>query len=117
MCPVMSKWTMQTHYEKNHASYVQKTNNLLKSRPNLQKSSLALLLTQAKGHLFDMAAQHFNHVFWWYSLKPFENKKPEPTGKLKKMIIKNFGSVENWRQDFIAQGAATIWEWVVLAGS
>jgi len=117
MLPYMSEWTMKTHYTVNHQGYVNNTNKLLANKPDLQKSKLALLLTQAKGPLFDQAAQHFNHVIWWYSMQPASKEYTEPSGKLKALIIQHFGSIENWRADFIKKAKAQFgsgWCWLVF---
>lgn len=42
------------------------------------------------------------------------NKKSEPSDKFKKMVAKDFGSYENWKDDFIATGKMRGIGWAIL---
>ena len=112
--PYMSEWTMKTHYEVNHQGYVNKTNGLIKDQPKFQNMKLAMLLTLAKGNLFDQAAQHFNHVVWWFSMRPPQSNNI-PQSQLMTMIVRDFGSFENWKNDFIKKAKSRFgsgWCWL-----
>ena len=115
MEPNISEWTMKTHYERNHRVYVNKTNELTSKLPHFQKLSLAMVVSQAQGGLFNQSAQHFNHVIWWFSLQiPQLNNTPTPM--LRKQIIKDFGSFENWKKDFVSKALSVFgsgWAWLV----
>lgn len=117
MIPHISEWTMQTHYEVNHAGYVKKSNDIIADQPQFQTQKIALLLTQVKGSLFNNLAQHFNHVVWWFSMKPPEQTTYEPTQIIKSMMVRDFGSVENWRSDFIEKAKGQFgsgWCWLCV---
>lgn len=115
MQPYISEWTMKTHYERNHRGYVDKTNELLSTKPTYQQMSLAMLVSQSKGKLFEMSAQHFNHTFWWFSMKP-PKALNLPSEKVLNHIIKDFGSIQNWKNDFISKAQSQFgsgWVWLV----
>jgi Fe-Mn family superoxide dismutase len=65
--------------------------------------------------MFNNAAQHFNHSFFWNSLKP--NGGGEPTGDLKAAIDRDFGSFQAFRDQFKTTAATHFgsgWAWLVL---
>jgi len=104
MYPYISELSIQIHYDKNHRAYVDKANSILKDLPQYHNDRLALLLTQVKGSLFNNLAQHFNHTLWWFSIKPPQSTSYDPPLIIQKMMIRDFGSVDNWRTDFINKG-------------
>ncbi len=48
--------------------------------------------------IFNNAAQAWNHDFFWKSMRP--NGGGEPEAALKERIERDFGSVENFKQEF-----------------
>jgi len=117
MKPYLSEWTMRTHYEVNHLGYVKRVNSIIKDQPQYQDQKLAMLLTIVKGKLFNNLAQHFNHVVWWFSLKPPHLTTFDPPTTIAKMMIRDFGSFNNWRSDFIEKAKNQFgngWVWLCL---
>jgi Fe-Mn family superoxide dismutase len=115
MQPYISEWTMKSHYERNHRNYVNKLNELLVKAPAYQNMSLGMLVSRSKGSLFEMSAQHFNHVFWWFSIKPPKPLKL-PSETVLNHIVKDFGSMQNWKNDFINKAQSQFgsgWVWLV----
>lgn len=117
--PVISKKTIQFHYEKHHQAYVQKTNELIEHTDLKDKTLEEIVLYAASDSvyttLFNNAAQAWNHSFFWNSLKP-ANEKGEIPEKLMKLIIQDFGSVENLKKELIQKGLAQFgsgWVWLV----
>src|ERR1700730_9479855 len=70
LAPHISKETLEFHHGKHHATYVTNLNNLAKGTPNESKSVEEIMKTAGPGGLFNNAAQHYNHSFYWKSLKP-----------------------------------------------
>ena len=70
-----------------------------------------------KAAIFNNAAQVWNHMFYWHSLKP--NGGGEPSAALKQKIETSFGSLDACKKEF-AQAAMTQfgsgWAWLVLDG-
>ncbi|MBC7171832.1 MAG: superoxide dismutase, partial [Polyangiaceae bacterium] len=55
------------------------------------------------------------HTFFWDSMKP--NGGGAPTGDVKDLLVRDFGSVENFAEEFSTKGMAQFgsgWAWLVL---
>ena len=117
LMPTSSEWTVKTHYEVNHAGYIKKANQLLSQKPALQDQKLAMLLTQTHDNLFNQLAQHFNHVIWWFSMIPSDQTTFDPPLLIKNMMIRDFGSVQSWRDDFLQKSLRQFgsgWCWLCV---
>ena len=97
--PHISKETLEFHYGKHHNAYVTKLNDMLPGS-GLEGKSLEDIIKKAEGGLFNQAAQHYNHSFYWECLGP--NKGGEPSGKVKDAIDKAFGNFSTFREKFTA---------------
>jgi len=101
LAPHLSKETLEFHHGKHHGTYVTTLNRLVKENSKLKDSSLEEILKKAEpGPLFNNAAQHWNHSFYWTSMKP--KGGGHPTGKLADGIKKAFGEFEAFKKKFIA---------------
>ncbi len=113
LTPHMSAETFEYHYGKHHAAYVKNLNALIDGTP-LADQSLEEILDSAEGGLFNNAAQHFNHSFFWNCLSP--NGGGEPQGELAAAIERDFGSYAAFSEQF-AKACATHfgsgWGWLV----
>jgi Fe-Mn family superoxide dismutase len=110
--PFISSETIQYHYHKHHAGYVNKLNELIKNTV-YEKMSLSSIIRDSQGAVFNNAAQVFNHTFYWSSLS---GKKSLPGKELLEKINNDFGSVEALKEEFIKAGAALFgsgWVWLV----
>ncbi len=117
--PYISSKTLEFHHGKHHAAYVTNTNNLIQGTP-LENADLETIIKESaqdsnKVGIFNNSAQVWNHTFYWYSMKP--NGGGEPPKSLLDQIIKDFGSFDNFKNEF-KQAAATQfgsgWAWLVL---
>jgi superoxide dismutase, Fe-Mn family len=115
LAPVISAETLKLHHGKHHKKYVDTANQLLEKEP-LRASSVEEVVRQAKGKLFNNAAQAWNHDFYWKSLSP---KRQRPSGALLHRLEKDFGSYDKFADAFsqaaIAQFASG-WAWLVEKG-
>jgi len=110
--PFISAETLQYHYGKHHAGYVNKLNELIKGT-EYENMSLSSIIRDADGAVFNNAAQVFNHTFYWNSLS---GVKSAPSGKLLLKIDDDFGSVDALKKEFIEAGATLFgsgWVWLV----
>lgn len=119
--PVISANTLSFHYGKHHKTYVDNLNNLV-ANSDLAGQSLEQIIKATAGQadkaaIFNNAAQIWNHMFYWHSLKP--NGGGEPPAALKQKIEAAFGSVDACKKE-LAQAAVTQfgsgWAWLVLDG-
>jgi Fe-Mn family superoxide dismutase len=116
--PFISEKTFGFHYGKHHQAYVTNLNNLVK---DTEFASLTLSEIISKTHsdadksgIFNNAAQVWNHSFFWHSMKP--QGGGEPIGNLQIQINKDFGSFENFKEEFKKAGATQFgsgWAWLV----
>jgi len=113
--PQMSARTLQLHHGKHHASYVEKLNQLIRntSFANLELDAIVL---QAEGAIFNNAAQHWNHAFFWECLRPAGG--PGPAGNLRAAIDAGFGSIAAFQKKFSAAAAGNFgsgWTWLATS--
>lgn len=110
--PVISPETLDYHYGKHHAAYVNNLNNLI---PGTQFENLSLenIIKKAEGGIFNNAAQVYNHTFFWNCLSP--NSGGAPTGDIADAINKYFGSFKDFKEKF-SKAAVTLfgsgWAWL-----
>jgi len=116
--PHVSAKTLSFHHGKHHNAYVTNLNKLVEgtdlANKTLEEIMKATVNDASKKGIFNNAAQTWNHTFFWNSMNP--NGGGEPSGVLKEKIVKQFGSVEKFKEEF-AQKASTLfgsgWTWLV----
>ena len=111
--PHISAETVEYHFGKHHASYVNKLNELV-SGTRFENHSLEELIRNADGAIFNNAAQVWNHSFYWDCLSPTGGG--EPSGGLGSAIREFFGDFQTFRQKFTAAALSNFgsgWTWLV----
>jgi Fe-Mn family superoxide dismutase len=111
--PHISKETLEFHYGKHHNAYVTKLNAALPGS-EFEGKSLEEIIKTSSGGVFNNAAQVWNHTFYWNCLSP--NGGGEPSGKIADAINANFGSFEDFKQQFTDASATLFgsgWSWLV----
>lgn len=114
LAPAMSAETIEYHWGKHHATYVANLNKLIKGTAFEEKALEEIVKTAPKGGIFNNAAQHYNHSFFWQCLTPNGGGRPE--GSLLAAIEKDFGSFDAFVEKFSADAAANFgsgWTWLV----
>lgn len=113
---ILSEETFEYHYGKHHAAYVNNLKNLIKDT-SFQNSNIETIILQGYKEnnfpLFNNAAQHWNHTFFWNSLSP--NGGALPYGKVAELIIRDFGSFEHFKEQFSTTAAKLFgcgWTWL-----
>lgn len=112
--PHLSAETLEYHHGKHHAAYVNNLNNLIKGTPNESKSLEDIIKTAPSGGLFNNAAQHFNHSFYWKSLAAKAGGAPK--GAVADAIKSGFGSFDEFKKKFTEAATTHFgsgWAWVV----
>lgn len=102
--PHIDTKTMEIHYSKHHAAYVNKLNEALASAEEYQGKTIeelfqlmdkmTLVLQKA---LRNQGGGHWNHSFFWTILSP--GNKPF-SGKVADAITSKYGSLENFKKTF-----------------
>ena len=119
--PVITAHTLSFHYGKHHKTYVDNLNKLVAGTP-LADESLEKIVTSTAGvadkaGIFNNAAQHWNHSFYWKSLRP--NGGGEPPALLKQKIDAAFGGVDALKKELLAAATGQFgsgWAWLVEDG-
>ena len=116
---IMSAETFDFHHGKHHKAYVDKLNAAVVEKG--LAGSLADIIRDAKTRgdkaVFNNAAQHWNHSFFWQCLAPPEGQKPE--GKLADLIADGFGDTATLLaklKDEAVGHFSNGWAWLVLDG-
>lgn len=99
--PIISEESFEYHYGKHHAAYVNNLKGLVKDT-ELEGMDVVDLIKRAHREqnipLFNNAAQHWNHSFFWNCLSP--NGGKNPNGKIKELIERDFSSFDNFKEEF-----------------
>jgi Fe-Mn family superoxide dismutase len=110
--PVMSARTVEFHWGKHEAAYINNLNKLLEGTP-MENDTLEEIVRKADGAIYNNAAQAWNHIFFFFQLSPDPKKKPE--GVLAHAIEDSFGSLEKFKEEFAKAGATLFgsgWAWL-----
>ena len=112
--PVISEQTINFHYGKHLQNYVNTLNTLIQGTEFEGKSVEEIVKTAPDGPIFNNAGQTLNHTYYFLQFKS-PVKGNEPTGKIAEVLVRDFGSVENFKKEF-TQAAATLfgsgWAWL-----
>jgi superoxide dismutase, Fe-Mn family len=114
LAPHISRETLEYHYGKHHAAYVKKLNELI-AKTDFAEMALEEIIRRAeKGPIFNNAAQHWNHSFYWRCLSP--EGGGEPKGDLKLAIDRYFNSFTEFAKEFSHSAIEQFgsgWAWLV----
>ena len=108
---------MELHHQKHHQTYITNLNKALEasasalSRGDLQDSQAQISAIRFNG------GGHINHSLFWKNLAPSSQGGGQiQDGPLKTAIVRDFGSVEEFKKTFNAKTAAiqgSGWGWLV----
>jgi Fe-Mn family superoxide dismutase len=118
--PFIDEETMRIHHTKHHQTYVDKLNAALDGHKEFEGLEVEDLLknldripedirTAVRNH----GGGHSNHSFFWPLLK----KNVPFGGAVSERIVKQFGSVEKFREDFSNRAALLFgsgWTWLTV---
>ncbi|MEM4258046.1 MAG: superoxide dismutase [Candidatus Thermoplasmatota archaeon] len=117
--PTISSANLDLHYSKHYKGYIKKLNELAKRIDKY--SSLERLVKDSSANaaigdtaVFNMAAQVWNHEFFWKSMTPNETK---PSFRFQRQIEKSFKSLKDLKEQFEEAGInhfGSGWVWLVM---
>jgi len=119
--PVISANTLGFHHGKHHQAYVDNLNKAVAGTPfadmKLEAIIAATYGVAERTAIYNNAAQHWNHSFYWRSLKA--QGGGEPPAALKQRIEASFGSVDACRKELLTAATTQFgsgWAWLVQDG-
>lgn len=119
--PHFDKETMEIHHSRHHQAYVNNANAALEGSEWVDKSAeevianLDKIPTEKQTAVRNNAGGHANHSLFWTVLKTGTELK----GSLKDAIVRDFGSVEAFQEQFEKAAATRFgsgWAWLVKQG-
>jgi len=118
--PYMSAESFEFHHDKHHAAYVTNGGKLLEGSGLEGKSLDEIIVTSGnnpeQAGLFNNAAQHWNHSFFWNCLKAGGGGTSIP-GTVQAKIDSDLGGHEQFKADFINACVTQFgsgWGWLTL---
>ena len=121
--PTIDEETMKLHHDKHHQAYVDKANDALAGTEFEGKpveevlQSLSSLPDDKQAVVRNNGGGHANHTLFWESMSP--DGGGEPSGDLADAINGAFGSFDQFKEQFEANGVGQFgsgWTWLVLDG-
>ena len=114
--PVISARTISFHHGKHLQAYVDNLNKLLPGTP-WEGLPLEEIVKQSDGAVFNNAGQILNHNMYFTQFAP-SPASPDQAGKLVKQIVKQWGTLDAFKDDFVAKGVGLFgsgWVWLAAA--
>lgn len=115
LAPFLGVETLKTHHQKHHAGYLDKLDRRLDG--GLRDRELADIVRRADDPaLFNLAAQVWNHDFYWQSLA-VSRREPRPDGRLMPLVKDTFGGLAELEARFadLAKGIfGSGWAWLTF---
>lgn len=98
--PHISREQLEVHFTKHHAGYIKNANALMEKMQEARKAGKELdMKAMTKALTFNMGG-HILHSLFWENMMPEKEAKKKPSGKLAKLIKRDFGSVERFKDEF-----------------
>lgn len=110
----MTEENLKFHRDVHHQGYATKLNAAAKNNAELAKKSIEQMILTEKGPIFNLAAQIWNHSFFFKCLSPIGGG--QPSGRIAEEINASFGDFAKFKEQFNAVSMAHFgsgWTWLV----
>ncbi|MEL4898299.1 superoxide dismutase [Crocosphaera sp. Alani8] len=118
--PSIDEKTMKIHYSGHHAGYLSNLKEAISQYPQLKGETLSQLLENLdrvpkdiRNSVRNNGGGHYNHTLFWSIMSP--DGGGQPNGELASAINQTFGSFDQFRQQFNAEGKKVFgsgWIWL-----
>ncbi|WP_310555520.1 superoxide dismutase [Flavobacterium sp.] len=114
--PYFDAATTEIHYSRHHLGYVNNLNKLIidKKYEVMSLSDIFRNLNASDTDIRNNAGGYYNHNFFWENISPKGGAEPE--GDIMGAIIRDFGSFDAFRSQFVtisAQYFGSGWSWLI----
>ena len=115
--PNIDAKTMEIHYGKHHNGYTNNLNNIISGTEDENKSIEEILksLDLKNSGLRNNGGGYYNHNLFWEIMGP--SAGGDPSGEISESIVSNFGSFENFKNEFSKAAATRFgsgWAWLCV---
>jgi len=121
LAPALSQEAMSLHYGRHHKTYFDKTVEMIEGTQFEDSDLEDIIRDTAKEpkfkKLFNNAAQHWNHCFFWECMRPGGGGKP--TGPIGELIDRDLDGYDNFRKVFKQTAVDQFgsgWAWLTIKG-
>jgi Fe-Mn family superoxide dismutase len=116
--PYIDTETMTIHHSKHHAAYTEKFNAAVKEAGITGKNAREILKEVSKYPVAvrNYGGGYFNHKMFWKIMSPKGGGMP--TGDLLETINRNFGTFENFKNEFSTAAKQVFgsgWTWLIVS--
>ena len=115
--PVISARTIGFHHGKHLQGYVDNLNKLI-AGTEFEGMALEDIVCKSTGAIFNNAGQILNHNLYFTQFRAPETGPEGPAGALLAQIVKQWGSLDAFKDEFVAKGAGLFgsgWVWLAAA--
>ena len=112
--PVISAETLSFHHSKHLQTYVDNLNKLI-AGTEYENMPLEEIVCKSQGGIFNNAGQILNHNLYFTQFSPVSADNHVPQGALLDAVNRDFGSFDNFRQEFEQKGTTLFgsgWVWL-----
>jgi Fe-Mn family superoxide dismutase len=119
--PYIDEETMKIHHDKHHVAYTTNFNKALENHPTLSEKSAEEILAsidslpeEIRVAVKNHGGGHVHHSFFWEIMAPAK-KNNQPNDGLLEAIIKTFGSLEKFKEEFTTAAMTVFgsgWAWL-----
>jgi Fe-Mn family superoxide dismutase len=104
LAPAIDEQTLRLHHDTHHAGYVRGLNAALDKLADARRSGDTSMVRYWVSDAAFHGSGHVLHTLYWRSMRP--GGGGEPGGTLGRMIRRDFGSLENFRNEFAAASSS-----------
>lgn len=122
LAPFIDEKTMKIHHDLHHGAYVKNLNAALDKFPKYKEKPIEDLFPilnkipeEIRRTVRNNGGGHYNHTLFWESMGP--KAGGEPVGELATAIVKDFGSIDDFKKQFVEAGMQRFgsgWVWLAI---
>jgi Fe-Mn family superoxide dismutase len=114
--PEIDEKTMKLHHQKHHQGYFDKFIKAIQGTEmeHMEIEEIFEQISRFPEAVKNNGGGFYNHSLFWKFMTPDKSKEPE--GELKDALIKYFGTVDNFKEEFAKVAASRFgsgWAWLV----